>query len=127
MLIFLLENKIYELSDFSLVQAIDNCIENGWDEMTNFFISKDFPITTQIFFKACTAKIIKILIQKANEKGIQIDFTMPFINALFSGSEEIIKLLIEIKVDISYEKVFTHFDEIAKISQKIILLMINEN
>ncbi|KAK8836360.1 hypothetical protein M9Y10_039703 [Tritrichomonas musculus] len=51
---------------------------------------------------------------------------MPFISAILSGSEEIIKLFIDIKVDINYTKVFKHFNEIAKINPKIILLMINE-
>ena len=62
---------------------------------------KDFPLKTQIFTKACTfknIKILKILFQKANERGIPIDFTMPFIKAIYSGSDEIIKLFIEIKV-----------------------------
>lgn len=128
---FLLENKICELSDFSLVQVICISIENGWDELTNYFINKrkDFPLTTQIFSKACTAKNIKrlkSLIQKANEKGIPIDFTKPFIEAASSGSEEIIKLLYEFKIDINFEEVFNHFNEIANTNPNIIFLMINE-
>lgn len=112
-----------------MVHVICSSIENGYDELTNYFIGKNFQLTTQIFTKACTAKNIKILkslIQKSNEKGIPIDFTMPFIEACSSDSEEIIKLLIELKVNINYEEVFNHFDKIAKTNPKYIFLMINE-
>lgn len=54
---------------------------------------KDLSLKKQIFTKACTfknIKILKILIQKANKRGIPIDFTMPFIEAIYSGSDEII-------------------------------------
>mgnify|MGYP001081063614 CR=1 FL=1 len=70
-----LDNKIYELSDADLVQAICYSIESGSEEMIDYFIGqkKDFPLTTDIITSACSAnniKIVKNLIQIANEKRI---------------------------------------------------------
>lgn len=105
-----LDDKNYQLSEASFVDAICNSIEYGSDELIDYFIEqkKHLPLITEIISSACKAQ---------NVKSISIDYTKPFLKAVF---------FIETKVDLDYEEFFSNFKKIALTNHRVIILLINE-
>lgn len=127
---YILENKLYELSPLFLIKLIKQSIQAGSEDVTNYFFEKEVIVTNEILQSACSAQninLVKLLIQKAAEKHISLDFTNPFIKAVNPFLDDICRHLAEMKVSLNYQIILRELNYIAEVNPRILILLIENS